>query len=108
MKAFGSSYIACGLFAGRWWHLLRVPWPRHPRVQRCGVLLLAALALLLGGCATQPGENSTSSGGIGVALAGPVVGAEGLVRSLKKVSPQELAEREGALTNALGEMASEE
>jgi hypothetical protein len=45
---------------------------------------------------------------MGVALAGPVVGAEGLVRSLKKVSPRELAEREAALTNALREMSEQQ
>jgi hypothetical protein len=45
--------------------------------------------------------------GVGVALAGPVVGAEGLIRSLKKVSPAELAEREAALTDALSQMADQ-
>jgi hypothetical protein len=45
---------------------------------------------------------------IGAALAGPVVGAEGLVRSLRKVRPAELAEREAALTNALSQMAAQE
>jgi hypothetical protein len=46
--------------------------------------------------------------GIGAALAGPVVGAEGLIRSLKRVGPAELAEREAALTDALSQMAEQE
>jgi hypothetical protein len=172
--------------------------PRPPVAQRCAALVLAGLALLLGGCATERGENSKSSGGlgsaespvsafgtiafaeecspasfsyqkakgklgsakdaivdsatvglsapvagvivagtlmsatgceapggdpiggaamagafggvtlVGVALAGPVVGAEGLVLSLKKVSPRELAEREVVLTNALCQMAAQQ
>lgn len=45
---------------------------------------------------------------VGAALAGPVVGAEGLVRSLKSVSLAELAERERALTNALSQMATQQ
>ena len=45
---------------------------------------------------------------VGAALVGPVVGAEGLIRSLRKVSPAELAEREAALTNALSEMAAQQ
>src|SRR5689334_4234200 len=45
---------------------------------------------------------------IGAALVGPVVGAEGLVRSLRKVRPAELAEREAALTNALNHMAAQQ
>ena len=43
----------------------------------------------------------------GAALAGPVVGAEGLIRSWKTVSPAELARCEAALTNALREMATQ-
>ena len=44
---------------------------------------------------------------IGAALAGPYVGLEGLIRSLKSVSPAELLEREAALTNALNQMAAQ-
>ena len=198
MKAFGSACIARGPAAGGYWHSLWVPLARYPQFQRCAVLSFATLILLLGGCATKPGESSKASSGpglaesptspfgiiaisdecspaafsyqkgkgklgsataaivdsatvglsapgagvmaagavlsaggcsdtagdprfyvamagavggvalVGVALAGPVVGAEGLIRSLKKVSPRELAEREAALTNALREMAAQQ
>jgi hypothetical protein len=45
---------------------------------------------------------------VGAALVGPLVGAQGLVRSLRSVSPAELAEREVALTNALTQMAAQQ
>jgi len=44
---------------------------------------------------------------VGAALAGPVVGTTELIRSFKKVSPQELEQRECALTNALNHMAQQ-
>jgi len=61
------------------------------------VVIYAAAAGVVGGVTA-----------IGAALVGPVVGAEGLIRSLKTVSPAELAERETALTNALSQMATQE
>jgi hypothetical protein len=45
---------------------------------------------------------------LGAVLYGPVVGARGLIRSLEKVSPEELAQREADLTNALRQMALQE
>jgi hypothetical protein len=45
---------------------------------------------------------------VGALLVGPAVGAEGLYRSTKSVSPMELAQREAALTNALSEMARQQ
>jgi hypothetical protein len=56
-----------------------------------------ALAGALGGLTT-----------VCAALAGPVVGAEGLIRSLRSVSPAELAEREIVLTKALSQMAAQQ
>lgn len=44
---------------------------------------------------------------VGAALVGPVVGAEELYLSMKKVSREELAQREIALTNALYQMADQ-
>jgi len=63
----------------------------------CAVVIYAAAAGVVGGVTA-----------IGAALVGPVVGAEGLIRSLKTVSPAELAEREAALTNAMSEMATQQ
>lgn len=54
---------------------------------------------------------ATAAGGVvavSAALAGPAVGAKGLIRSLQKVSPSELAEREAALTEGLAQMSSPE
>jgi hypothetical protein len=44
---------------------------------------------------------------VGAALAGPVVGTTELIRSFKKVSPQELEQCEAALTNAMSHMAQQ-
>jgi hypothetical protein len=62
----------------------------------CDAVFYAAVAGVAGGATA-----------IGAALAGPVVGAEGLIRSLKSVNPAELAEREATLNNALSEMAEQ-
>jgi len=59
-------------------------------------IFLAALAGVAGGATA-----------IGAAVAGPFVGLQGLVRSLKSVSPAELLQRETALTNALNQMAAQ-
>jgi hypothetical protein len=45
---------------------------------------------------------------VGAALAGPVVGARGLILSMERVSPAELADREAALTRALSQMAAQD
>ncbi|MGH7968847.1 MAG: hypothetical protein ACREIC_08995, partial [Limisphaerales bacterium] len=45
---------------------------------------------------------------VGAMLVGPAVGAEGLIRSLRSVSPAELAQREAALTNALSQIARQQ
>lgn len=45
---------------------------------------------------------------VGAALVGPIVGAEELYLSMKKVSREELAERETILTNALCHMAEQQ
>jgi len=45
---------------------------------------------------------------IGAALVGPAVGAQGLIRSLKTVSPHELKERELALAEAMSQMAAQQ
>jgi hypothetical protein len=45
---------------------------------------------------------------IGAALVGPAVGAEGLIRSLKTVTPAELQERETALKEAMSQMAAQQ
>jgi hypothetical protein len=82
-------------------------------------VMAAGVVLSEAGCSCSDGRGDPRfyaavagvAGGVtlvGVALAGPVVGAEGLVRSLKKVSPRELAEREAALTNALCQMAAQQ
>jgi hypothetical protein len=63
----------------------------------CAVVFYAAAAGVAGGATA-----------VGAALVGPVVGAEGLIRSLKKVSPAELAERETALTDTLNQMAAQQ
>ena len=45
---------------------------------------------------------------VGAALVGPAVGAKGLIRSMEKVSPAELEEREAALREALSQMAQQQ
>ena len=45
---------------------------------------------------------------VGAALVGPAVGAKGLIRSMEKVSPAELEEREAALREALSQMAEQQ
>lgn len=45
---------------------------------------------------------------VGAALAAPVVATKGLIRSWKKLSPAELAEREAALAKAMSEMAQQD
>ena len=79
-----------------------------------GVFVTGAV---LSGCAGAGGDPiytaafAGAAGGValvGVALAGPVVGVEGLIRSMKKVSPAELAQREAALTNGLCLMAAQQ
>jgi hypothetical protein len=78
-----------------------------------GVIVTGSMLNELGNEAGDPlfvGALAGAAGGIaavGAGLSGPIVGARELIRSLKKVSPDELARREQILTNALTQMAAQ-
>jgi hypothetical protein len=64
----------------------------------------------IGGCPEGQAALAALAGGVavvGAALAAPVIGTPGLILSFEKVSPAELAEREGVATNALSQMAAQ-
>ncbi len=64
-----------------------------------------------GGDPVGPALLAGAAGGVaavGAVLVGPAVGAKGLIRSMQKVSPEELAEREKALIASLGQMAEQQ
>jgi hypothetical protein len=73
-----------------------------------GLSGLGAGVYVTGAVLSQAGKfNSADPLGYSL-LAGAAVGAEGLYRSMKSVSPMELAQCEAALTNALSDMAQQQ
>ena len=82
-------------------------------------IIASEMVITSGGWCDQPGGADpyfyaavagavTGVTAIGAALAGPVVGAKGLIRSMQSVTPAELAEREAALATSLEQMAAQQ
>ena len=79
-----------------------------------GVILTGAALSEMRDCNVQDGAGEVILAGavggvaaVGAVLVGPAVGAKGLIRSMQKVSPAELAQREKELTQALAQMAQQ-